>query len=137
MPGTCVSDLHLKDAGHSPVAPSRCARAPARQCCLFGKLDGIAEHINEHLTQLVDIGHDVLGTLPTIATENDNFSHLCGRAEHHSVFEQHGQVERGKLRVSPPASDLGITSRIMLIRAREMFAAARLMGSPGTGIVAA
>ena len=26
---------------------------------LLGKLDGVAEHVNEDLTQLVDIGHDV------------------------------------------------------------------------------
>ena len=30
---------------------------------LLGKLDGVAQHVDEDLTQLVDIGHDVLGDI--------------------------------------------------------------------------
>src|ERR1700680_3744642 len=54
---TRVLDLDPETRYRPALAVRQHAQGDA---ALLGKLDGVAQHVNEDLTQLVDIGHDVL-----------------------------------------------------------------------------
>ena len=53
----CVFDFNAKKGFRRAPAVRTHAQSDA---ALLGKLDGIAQNVDEYLTQLVDVGHDVL-----------------------------------------------------------------------------
>src|SRR5687768_9660729 len=100
-----VLDFDLEQRSRRALAVGAHAQADAT---LLGKLDGIAQHINEDLTQLVDISHDVLGDIADHLHRERQLFLIRADAEHHlQIFEQDGEVERRELQGGAARFDLG------------------------------
>ena len=87
---------------------------------LLGELDGVAQDVDEDLTQFVDVGVTMKrGTSPIVSTENDSFfSFVRTRNIISRSLSRTGRSNVEGFRVVRPASILDI-SRTSLIRARR------------------
>ena len=121
MPGP-VSSISTRRRG--PVALLAVSAHAQADAALLGKLDGVAQHVDEDLTQLVDIGHDVLGDVADHLHRERQLFLIRADAEHHlQVFEQDGQVERGGVQGRAARFDLGHLQDVV-DQGQQMLAAA-------------
>ena len=125
-----------------PEARSRRAlaiRADAQaDAAPLGELDGVAQHVDEHLTQLVDVGHDVSGDVADQLHEEGQLLPVRADAEHHlQVVEQAGQVERGGVQGRAAGLDLGHLQDVV-DQGEQMLAAAvdgpQVLALPGVEV---